>query len=209
MRTGIFGGSFNPVHNGHIHLAEAVKEELSLDRIFFVPSRISPHRSSDEYASGEDRLEMLRLACEGINGLEVCDYELKSERISYSIYTVEHFREIYADDELFLLVGSDMLLSFDKWFRFKDILLQASLAVVSRENGDIEKLYKKAEELSEFGRIYVSISAPIIASSTEIRKNIVKNDNWTCYLNKNVVQYIKLKGLYRQPTSNRGETFAL
>lgn len=198
MKTGIFGGSFNPVHNGHIHLAKAVMEELSLDRIFFVPSRISPHRSSDEYVSGEDRLEMLRLACEGLKGLEVCDYELKSDRVSYSIYTVEHFRSLYPEDELFLLVGSDMLLSFDKWYRFEDILSHVSLAVVSRQDGDMDALRKKAEELSEYGRIYVSYTAPLIASSTEIRENIVKNDNWTCYLNENVVQYIRLRGLYCQ-----------
>lgn len=173
-------------------------EELSLDRIFFVPSRISPHRSSDEYASGDDRLEMLRLACEGHSGLMVSDYELKSDRVSYSIYTVEHFRRLYPEDELFLLVGSDMLLTFDKWYRFEDILSQVSLAVVSREDGDGEILRKKAAELSEYGRIYVSYSAPVTASSTEIRKNIVKNDNWTCYLNENVVQYIRLRGLYCQ-----------
>lgn len=198
MKTGIFGGSFNPVHNGHIHLARAVMEELALDRIFFVPSRISPHRSSDEYVSGEDRLEMLRLACSGHKGLEVSDYEIRSDRVSYSIYTVEHFRRLYPEDELFLLVGSDMLLSFDKWYRFEDILSQVSLAVVSREDGDIESLRKKADELSQYGRIYVSYTAPVTASSTEIRKNIVKNDNWTCYLNENVVQYIRLRGLYCQ-----------
>lgn len=198
MKTGIFGGSFNPVHNGHIHLAESIMEELSLDRIFFVPSRISPHRSSDEYVSGEDRLEMLRLACIGKKGLEVCDYELKSDRVSYSIYTVEYFRRRFPDDELFLLVGSDMLLSFDKWFRFEDILSVAGLAVVSRETGDRRGLEEKAAELSKFGRIFLSNSAPILASSTEIRKNIVKNNNWTCYLDKNVVQYIMLNNLYFQ-----------
>lgn len=196
MRTGIFGGSFNPVHNGHIHLAQSVKHELELDRIFLVPSRISPHRSIDEYASGEDRLEMLRLACLGKDGLEPCDYELKSDRVSYTIYTVEHFRSIFPDDELFLLVGSDMLLSFDKWYRYEDILRNVSLAVVSRQEGDMEALEKKAQELSEYGRIYISKAAPVSVSSTNIRKKIVKNENSSCYLDENVVQYIRLKGLY-------------
>ena len=91
MRTGIYGGSFNPVHNGHIHLAKAAMKDFGLDRIFLLPSKISPHRSSAEYASGEDRLEMLRLACEGTEGLEVSDYEIKSDRVSYTIYTVEVF----------------------------------------------------------------------------------------------------------------------
>lgn len=196
MKTGIFGGSFNPVHKGHIHLAESVMQELGLDRIFLVPSRISPHRSSDEYVSGGDRLEMLRLACSGRSGLEVCDYELNSDRVSYTIYTIEHFRSIYPDDELFLLVGSDMLLSFDKWYRFEDILAEAALAVVSREDGDMSLLRKKAAELEKYGRIFISYAAPVTVSSTEIRKKIAKNSDWACYLDENVVQYIRLKGLY-------------
>lgn len=196
MKTGIFGGSFNPVHNGHIHLAEAIKEELSLDRIFLVPSRISPHRSSEEYVSGEDRLEMLRLACKGREGLEVCGYELESDRVSYTIYTIEHFRRLFPADKLFLLVGSDMLLSFDKWYRYKDILAETALAVVSREEGDSALLRKKAEELGKYGQIFLSPSSPVTVSSTEIRKKIAKSSDWACYLDENVVQYIRLKGLY-------------
>ena len=188
MKTGIFGGSFNPVHKGHIHLAKSVRDELGLDRIFLVPSGISAHRSSAEYASAEDRLEMLRLACKGNRGLEVCDFEVKSSRISYTIYTIEHFRQSFPDDELFLLAGSDMLLSFDQWYRYRDILANAVLAVVSRE--------EKAENLSEFGQIIVCKAPPVMVSSTKIRKKIAKNEEWSCYLDENVVQYIRLKGLY-------------
>ena len=202
MRIGIFGGSFNPVHNGHIHLAETVMKELRLDRIFLVPSRISPHRSSDEYASGKDRLEMLRLASENKRGLEVCDYELESERVSYTIYTIEHFRELYPNDDLFLLVGSDMLMSFEKWFRFEDILDEASLAVVSREKGDSGELIKKAEELRRYGEIFISSAPAVTVSSTEIRKKIAKNADWACYLDENVVQYIRSGGLY-SPTQQK------
>lgn len=200
MKTGIFGGSFNPVHNGHIHLAETIMHELKLDRVIFVPSRISPHRSMEEYVSGEHRLEMLRLACKNRTGLEVSSYELDTDRVSYSIYTVEHFRQIFPDDDLFLLVGSDMLLCFDKWYRFEDILAHASLAVASRQDGDQEILDKKAEELSEYGRIFISRSSPEVVSSTEIRKKIAKNCDLTCYLDENVVQYIRLNGLYCKNT---------
>lgn len=196
MKTGIYGGSFNPVHKGHIHLAESIKAEFGLDRIFFVPSRISPHRSSEEYASAQDRLEMLRLACEGREGFEVCGYELESDRVSYSIYTVEHFRSLYPDDELYMLVGSDMLLSFDKWYRFEDILKNVNLAVCSRQDGDLSELQRKAQELSQYGRIYISQAAPVSVSSTKIRKKLAKNENCYCYLDENVVQYIRLKGLY-------------
>lgn len=196
MRIGVFGGSFNPVHNGHIHLAKAAAEEFGLDKVLLVPSRISPHRSMAEYASGEDRLEMLRLVSEKEPVFEVCDYELCSDRVSYTIYTIEHLRQKYPNDELFLLVGSDMFMSFDKWYRFDEILANASLCVVSRNEGDAAELAKKAEELEKFGKIYVSESFPLIISSTEIREKIAKNEDFTCYLDENVVQYIRLKGLY-------------
>jgi nicotinate-nucleotide adenylyltransferase len=196
MRTGIFGGSFNPVHNGHMHLAETVKQELNLDRVFLVPSGISPHRSSSEYASGEERMEMLRIACRNADGIEPCGYELESDRVSYTVYTVRHFREMYPEDELFLLVGSDMLLCFDKWYEYREILKNTSLAVVSRKDGDIEQLNKKAEELSEYGHIFISGAAASEMSSSEIRKKIVKNSDLSCYLDENVVQYIRLKKLF-------------
>jgi nicotinate-nucleotide adenylyltransferase len=201
MRIGIYGGSFNPVHNGHIHLAVTAADELGLDRLYFVPSRISPHRSSDEYASGGDRAAMLGLACGRDKRLRVCDYELHEERVSYSVYTVRHFREEFPDAELFLLVGSDMLLSFDSWYCFEEILANVTLCAVSREGGDIGELEAKAEKLRKFGNIYISKAEPLTVSSTEIRKKIAKNENFACYLDENVVQYIRSKGLY----SLRGE----
>ena len=201
MRIGIYGGSFNPIHNGHIHLAEAAMKDFGLDRIYLVPSKISPHRSSAEYASGEDRLEMLRLATADEKNMEVSDFEIKTDRVSYTIYTVEHFRSMFPNDELCLLVGSDMLLSFEKWFRFEDILSQVTLCAVSRNKGDMELLREKASFLSQYGCVRISEAPPIEISSTIVRKNIEKNTDCTCYLHKNVVQYIRSKGLY----SGRGE----
>ena len=197
MKTGIYGGSFNPVHNGHMHLAETAMKEFGLDRIYFVPCRISPHRFDGDYVSGADRLEMLRLACGNRQEFQVSRYELENQRTSYSIYTVEHFRRKFPDDELFLLVGSDMLLSFEKWYRFEDILKNVTLAVISRNQGDRNILIEKAQKLGEYGRIIIGKSAPLVISSTEIRKKIAKNENYSCYLDENVVQYIKSENLYR------------
>ncbi|SEK88389.1 nicotinate-nucleotide adenylyltransferase [Ruminococcus sp. YRD2003] len=198
MRIGIYGGSFNPVHNGHIHLALTAVSELGLDRLFLVPSKISPHRSSDEYVSEEDRLEMLRLACRVSDKLEVCDYELRSERVSYTIFTVEEFRRRFPDAELFLLVGSDMLMIFETWKRFEDILRECTLAVVSRCEGDMPELEKKARELRGFGNIVICRAEPVVVSSSDIRKKIAKKQKYSCYLDENVVQYIRMKKLYKQ-----------
>ncbi len=196
MKIGIFGGSFNPIHNGHVHLAENTKKNLGLDKIIFVPSRISPHKSSSAYVSGEHRINMLKIALSGKDYFEISDYELQYERVSYSIYTVMHFRRIFPDDELYLLIGSDMFMSFDKWYCFKNIMSLVTLAVTSREDGDLYNLEKKASELERFGKIIINKTSPFPLSSSEIRKKIMKNENCTCYLNKNVVKYITSNNLY-------------
>ncbi len=196
MKIGIYGGSFNPVHNGHVHLAQTAAEDFGLDVIYFVPSKISPHRSSEEYVSETDRLEMLKLVCMKNSVFRISDYELRSDRVSYSIYTVEHFRRKFPEDELFLLVGSDMLLMFDKWYCFEKILSEVTLAVISRNSGDMDLLRRKAGELSEYGRIIISERSPEVISSTEIRKKLCENSDFSCYLDENVVKYIRLKELY-------------
>lgn len=196
MKIGIYGGSFNPVHNGHVHLAQTAAEDFGLDVIYFVPSKISPHRSSEEYVSETDRLEMLKLVCMKNSAFRISDYELRSDRVSYSIYTVEHFRRKFPEDELFLLVGSDMLMMFDKWYCFEKILSEVTLAVISRNSGDMDLLRRKAGELSEYGRIIISERSPEVISSTEIRKKLCENSDFSCYLDENVVKYIRLKELY-------------
>lgn len=196
MKTGIYGGSFNPVHKGHVYLAETAMEEFNLDRIFFVPSRISPHKSSDEYVSGEDRLEMLRLATSENKNFYISDYELKNDRTSYSVYTAEHFRRKFPYDKLFLLIGSDMLMSFEKWYCFEKILSCATLCVVSRNENELDALRKKARELSVYGEILISSAPPEVISSTEIRKKLHENSDFSCYLDKKVVKYIISKKLY-------------
>ncbi len=196
MKIGIYGGSFNPVHKGHIHLAETAVEDFGLDTVYFVPSKISPHRSVEEYVSETDRLEMLKLVCMKNSNFHVSDYELRSERVSYSVYTVEHFRRKFPDDELFLLVGSDMLMMFDKWYCFEKILSEVTLAVVSRNSGDLDSLRKKAKKLSQYGRILISERSPEVISSTEIRRKFGENSDFSCYLDENVVKYIRLRGLY-------------
>lgn len=196
MRVGLFGGSFNPIHLGHVHLAESVRDALSLDRVVLVPSRRSPHKSNDEYVSDEHRLNMCRLAVEGIPGFEVSDYELLRDTVSYTVYTVRHFREVYPDGTLYLLIGSDMLLSFDTWKDYRTILRDVSLAVVSRERGDVGRLLEKSEELSRYGEVVLVEAPPMEVSSTQIRKNIRNSVEYSCNLDEKVVQYIESNGLY-------------
>ena len=195
-KIGLFGGSFNPIHNGHMNLALSVKKSLGLDRIILIPSGTSPHKSSSEYAPAEDRLEMCRIACEGHDGFEVSDYEITKPGKSYTVYTVRHFRELFPEDELYLLVGSDMLLSFDTWFEYREIQENVTVAAISRTGDDTDELLKMTEKLSDYGRCVVVNADAITISSSEIRKMIKNNIDLSCYLNGKVVKYIMLKKLY-------------
>lgn len=195
-KIGIFGGSFNPVHNGHIHLAESVMKKLNLDKIIIMPANIPPHKQCHDYADCKDRLEMCRLACEDYDGFEVSNWEISRNTISYTINTVMHFKQEYPQNTFYLMVGSDMLMSFDKWYRYKEILKCVILTVVSREKNDIEVLMKKKSYLEQFGRVLIVDTEPLVISSTDIRKIIKNHGFYSCYLNEKVVQYIKQKKLY-------------
>ena len=196
MRIGLFGGSFNPPHLGHMHLATCVREALSLDEVWLIPSKISPHRSMAAYAPEEDRLEMCRLAASDYPWMRAQDYELRQERTSYTYYTVRHFAAARPDDRFFLLVGGDMMRSFTGWYRWQDILRYAALACIAREDGEYEELLRCAENLRQYGEIYPVQAESFAISSTKIRDNIQKCRKYSCYLPEKIVQYIGVKNLY-------------
>ncbi len=197
-RIGLFGGSFNPPHLGHLHLAESVHDALSLDEVRLIPSRISPHRSMAEYAPEADRLEMCRLAAEGYPWLTAEDYELQQDRVSYTYSTVRHFADLYPDAELFWLIGGDMLKSFTTWHRWEEILQLCAVAAVAREPDEYAELQQVAAELRQYGEIHLINVDSYPVSSTKIREMIRSSQNYPCYLPEKVVQYIKENQLYRQ-----------
>lgn len=200
MKTAIFGGSFNPVHNGHINLVKEICRKVSLDRVIVMPTYISPFKKDDSgfVADGKDRLEMCRLAFEDCGFAEVSDYELSRAQVSYSVDTVAHFREIYPHDELFFIMGSDMLLSFEKWHRFRDILKMCSLIAASREDKqrDLDRLEEKAEQLRAYGQVIITEISAYEMSSTLIREKIMKNQDISCYMPEKVVKYIEDNHIY-------------
>lgn len=202
MRRAIFGGSFDPVHKGHISLVSELKKALELDEIIVMPTGISPFKKDMERrpASGADRLEMCRLAFADMPFATVSDYEVSRIGVSYTFDTVRHFRSLYPNDKLFWLVGGDMLKSFDRWKNWQEILSMCTLAAVSRQKcgSDRNELEKKAAELRKYGEVLFAETKPLEISSTEIRKKIIKNSDISCYVPQNVVKYILECGLYKE-----------
>lgn len=202
MRRAIFGGSFDPVHKGHVSLVSELKKALELDEIIVMPTGISPFKKDMERrpASGADRLEMCRLAFADMPFATVSDYEVSRIGVSYTFDTVRHFRSLYPNDKLFWLVGGDMLKSFDRWKNWQEILSMCTLAAVSRQKcgSDRDELEKKAAELRKYGEVLFAETKPLEISSTEIRKKIIKNSDISCYVPQNVVKYILECGLYKE-----------
>lgn len=200
MRRAVFGGSFDPPHNGHINLVKQVYERFGLDEVIIMPAGISPFKKDMTRipASGRQRFEMCRLAFDDVPYVTVSDYEISLPDVSYTVGTVRHLRELYPDDELYLTVGSDMLMSFDRWWKFEEILSMCGLIAASREeNGeDAAVLEKKAESLRKYGFVTVVPIDTLEISSTEIRKKIKNSSDISCYVPKNVVKYISEHKLY-------------
>jgi len=199
VRTAIFGGSFNPVHKGHVNMARAAYNEMGLDRVIVVPSHISPQKSEADYIGVTDRqrFDMCALAFEKEEGFEVSDFEIKRQEKSYTFYTLCHFEKLYPEDKFYLVIGSDSLYYFDRWYRFEEIMKRAELIVMAREEGEYEKLRNKAESLVKYGKINILDCEAFPISSTILRQNLSDLKDCTCYLDEKVVKYIVANRLYR------------
>ena len=190
MKTGLFGGTFNPVHNGHVNLVKNFKEELKLDRVLVIPTAVPPHKEAECLVSSEDRLEMCRLAFEDI--AEVSDVEIVRGGRSYTVETLEELKKIYTDDEFYFLVGSDMLLSFKRWYRWEDILSMCTLCATDR---DSEKTCLEADD-ELFGKIIFCDFPKTVISSSEVREKIFSGKSISESVPHEVEKYIREKGLY-------------
>lgn len=191
MKIGVFGGTFNPPHNGHVRLAKAAADELKLDKLLVIPSCIPPHKIAAKLADGQERLEMCRLAFGCDPRFEVSPMELERGSRSYTVETLRELKALYPDSELYFIVGSDMLESFDKWYLWQEILSLSVLCAASREEGynpDLSRFGKLAE------RIKIITLDPLEVSSTQIRNST--GEVSPELLDPKVAVYIREHGLY-------------
>lgn len=191
MKIGVFGGTFNPPHNGHVRLAKAAADELKLDKLLVIPSCIPPHKIAAKLADGQERLEMCRLAFSCDPRFEVSPMELERGSRSYTVETLRELKALYPDSELYFIVGSDMLESFDKWYLWQEILSLSVLCAASREEGynpDLSRFGKLAE------RIKIITLDPLEVSSTQIRNSAGEVSSEL--LDPKVAAYIREHGLY-------------
>lgn len=193
-KIGIFGGTFNPVHNGHIRLAEMFYNELKLDMVLVIPTCIPPHKDVNFTVSSQDRWSMLKLAFENCSWAVLSDIELKSNQKNYTIDTLNKLFEIYPDDEFYLIVGGDMFLSFETWKEYKKVLSVCKVCTAPREKEELDKLYNYQNVIDPEHKNTIILSATVLEiSSTDIRENISSFEN---LIPISVYDYIIKNGLY-------------
>ncbi len=195
-KIAIYGGSFDPPHEGHKLLAENLSENCGAHKVLIIPTAMSPFKNTSG-ATAAQRYEMSKLAfTEPV--FEVSDIEINRGGKSYTVDTVNKVKELYPDSELYLFMGDDMFLSLDKWYKYEEIVSKCVIVAACRTER-LEKLQsmkafaRDVLRLGE-GRVIFCESVPVEISSTTIREN-VKN-NCFDYIKADVAEYIKAKGLY-------------
>ena len=201
MKIGIYGGTFDPIHRGHLTAAKAVRDALGLNKLLLVVDSIPPHKELPADSAGnEDRLAMTELATAELGKwAEVSDIELRRQGKSYTSDTLRELKAMYPDDELWLIVGSDMFLSFHTWHEPEVIASLAGIAAVSRleENEDDAFAAQKKHLEAAYGAHIVTVKNPhvIEVSSTEVREALSRGEG-RAYLSDAVYGYIARKHLY-------------
>lgn len=197
-RLGIFGGTFNPIHLGHLNLVENAAQELELDQVLIIPTFIPPHKETSDLVEGKHRLAMCQLAVQNIPMLQVSDIELRRGGASYTYLTLEKLHGDYPDAQLFFIVGGDMLLSFRQWMHWERVLDLAMLCAAPRTPEERPALQEEAAVLAKIGHGCRVLEAPILEmSATEIRRCIQQGESTESFIAPQVAQYIADHGLYK------------
>lgn len=198
QRIGILGGTFNPIHQGHVRLAQQYIKELKLDKLLVIPTKYPPHKVVRDLAASQHRLEMCRLAFQDTREVEVSEIEIRRPGRSYTVDTIRQLRDQYPDASLFLIVGGDMFRCFNQWYCFDEILQRCTLCTAAREENEYDELNRHRALLQQYSEQIQVLSMPVLElSSTEIRKRLYDGQDCSHLLPQAVWQYIQKEQLYR------------
>lgn len=198
-RLGIMGGTFNPIHIGHLIIAEETRKKIDLDKIIFIPTGQPPHKDQNKLVSALDRYIMTILATSENKHFIVSDIETNRKEISYTIDTIKILNEIYSESELFFITGADSILDIENWKDTKELLNMCTFIAATRPGYNVDEVNTQIENLEKkYNKAISSLTiAPIDVSSTQIRKRIKENKTIKYMTTDSVINYIKNKSLYK------------
>lgn len=199
MKIGIIGGTFNPIHLGHLLLAEWAKDAFALDRVMVMPTGISYLKEGTNVLPGEERLHMVQLALEDRSDMFAEDLEVQRGGFTYTHETLEALSEVYPNDSFYFICGSDILFSIEKWKDPQRIFDLCTLVAAVRGDESMEDMIIKRDELAEkfHANIEVFPFMNFSVSSTEVRNRIKEGKSVTYLVPEKVLSYIEEKGFYR------------
>ncbi len=196
MKLGMYGGSFNPPHLGHLRLAKEMCNAVELDKLVIIPSNISPQKENNGSIEPVHRINMCKSAfCDDV--FTVSDCEIARGGKSYTFDTLNYLKEQYNPDELYLFMGSDMLLSFHHWYRYNDILNMCTLVAICREKDETASLLKDyANTVLNGGKVIILDIEPFEVSSSQIREKLKECEDVSFLLLPETLEYIKEHNIY-------------
>jgi len=215
-RVGLLGGTFNPVHNGHLHAAEEVRRRAGLRRILFIPSYIPPHKLSAEMASPEDRFAMVSLALKGHPAFEASPLEIDVRETSYSIITLNKVKSLHGESRVFFILGIDAFVEIETWRSYRELLAQCHFIVISRPGHRLDEARRAlpgdyagtildlpeplplTDEQAERYRIFLFPINALDISSTDIRRRVRQGQPVSGLVPEPVDFYIQKKKLYQE-----------
>lgn len=193
MRIGVFGGTFNPPHTGHLIVAETARESLNLDKVLFIPSSIPPHKTFQSLVDAERRMAMVKLAISGNPHFEVSDIELRRDGKSYTVDTLRMLTTLYPRSQLFLLIGIDNLLELHTWKEPEEIFALCEVVAINRPGFSLSAVRK-----DYLRRVTLLRSPNIDISSSEIRRKARAGKSIRYLVPPAVEAYILKHGAYRE-----------
>ena len=197
----LFGGSFDPIHRGHIIVAKSAAKQIGSDKVVFIPARRSPHKEFFPNAGDNARLDMISIAISAENTFQVSDCELKRSDPSYTIDTIRFFRQTYPDDtQFYWLVGADMLAELPKWYEIRSIIDECNLSIMDRGGMDAPDMTAlegviTSERVEKLKKNMISTPLEEV-SSTEIRAKLAQGQDVSELLDADVLAYIRENRLY-------------
>lgn len=197
MDFAILGGTFNPVHLGHLICAERAYLEYDLDKVIFMPAGNPPHKEDEKIDNAEHRSKMLKLAVSDNNHFKISDWELRQEEKSYTAHTVKYFKDIYGDKKVKLIIGTDSLAEIFNWYQPEYILENTELIVAKRNNYSFTNIMKDQRLREHEENINILNNSLIEISSTLIRKLVKQNKSIKYLTLDSVIRYIEKNNLYR------------